>query len=473
MSALNKTTIENYIKIIDDNSTNLGLLRSAYGTNIQNIETDLNAISFDYWDDDIASALSGYKNFIKNDALAKLKNSLSNEGTFNQLELLLNDLKSKCQTCLDLMNGVGDLYMGVQLSSTGDSFVFQEGSFISSTDYASTHYVGTEDDCATLNTELVNQFAAITDTLTKLQNLKFDDVIDYELAATSTFELPDTPHFEFVPITEDPTQEERVIVPITINQGDKVMVYKPPSVEGEEGENIPMYYLGTDNKGRSYFSESMEESALVYRAILPNGVSTAQTYLNDTEYLGDPLLGSGFASARIGFVLLGGNTGDMTVGNILSYPNGAYTGDANFNTSLVYDDSSQAPEVVELGEGTYDPSNAYHMVYIEPDNCVSLQAIYDEAYDLSSHPTIVLQPGEKITTKYGGILGIDFTKEKHTIGSDDVATYLVWDDARGRYYVIGEDGGYYTSARYGDYGRGYRYVSIESLMAGDTQVTIK
>lgn len=478
MSALNKVQLENYIKLVDDNIANFRLIKSTFTTNVQNINQNLNNIIFSYWSDDIATSLNDYKTYLKSGVVAKLNNSLDDEGSFYYLEALLNDLKEKCQNCLNFINGVGDLYMGITLSSTGNSFDYNSGPFLSSPEYASTHYTGTSEEAATLNKELHSQFVAIDDTLLKIKNLKFDDVIDYEITINTPYELPEAPKHEFVEITEDDLQRKKneslpVGEKLVINQYDKVRVLVKKS-EDEEGSYLNMYYLGTDSKGRSYFSETTDPDALVYRAVLNNPVETSQTYLNDPEYLGDPLLGSGYASARASFVIFGGNTEDMTVHNILDYPNGAYTGDANFNTSLVYDNSTSAPEVVEVGNGSYDPNNAYHMVNYNSDNCTSLSAIYEKhSVDLNEHPTIMLQPGEKITTKYGGIFGIDFTKEKYTIGNDEIPTYLVWDDTKNAYYVIDSNGGYYTSSRYGDYGKGYRYVTIDSLKAGDTQVNIK
>ena len=472
MGTLNKTVIENYVHLIEENKTNFGLVKSAFSANVQDIGTDLDAISFDYWEDDLATSLSDYKTSLKNGVVSKLNSSLATNGTYYYLDALITDLEEKCQNCLNFISGAIDLYRHVCLSSTGDSFEYKLEPTYNSVEHSESTIITSEEDVISLNTELQNQFAEIEDTLSKIHNLKFDDVIDYELGTNTPFEFPEVPEVITTPIDFEETPSI-VSQQLIINQGDQVKVFVQTS-EDEEGSFETMFYLGTDSKGRSYFAESMEPDALVYRAVLPNVASTGQTYLNDTENLGDPLLGSSYAEARIAFVIFGGNTGDIVVKNILSYPNGAYTGDANFNTSLVYDDSSIAPEVVSTGDNEYDPNNAYHMVYYNPDECVSLSAIYDEkSTDLSDHPTIVLKPGEKITTKYGGIFGWDFTKEKYDIGSDDSPTYLVWDDTKNCYYVVDGNGGYYTSTRYGDYGRGHRYVTIDSLFAGDTQVNIK
>ncbi len=451
MSSLTNERISDIKITIENNREDLARVISNYKSNIQTVNLDLDGINFDYWEDNVATKFSDYCDELKNGVVSKLNDSVSESGSLARLEELINDIYDKCCHYQDNYFRVKD---------NNPDLTYSNGNFVANDDSLSS------EDVATINRELNGQKDIIEGLLNELSTLRFDSVVvmgTTSMADLSVYDVSKTINIE----------------PLVINQFDRVEVYIKMS-EDSEPELKTMYYLGTDSKGRSYFSESKDRNAKVYRTDLNRPATTAQTWLNDTDKLGDPLLGPNYANARLGFVIFGGNTGDMNVGNILDYPNGHYTGDANFNTSLYFDNSMEAPKVVEQSGSSQDTNNTYHVSYVDVSTGVSLSDLYEsKTVSLDDHPVIALKPGEKITTKYNGhFLGIfevdwGICKESGTIGSNDQATYLVWDSAKGMYYVLDGNGGYSTSTRYTDYGRGIKYVSVESLLASDTSVTIK
>ncbi len=654
----NKSKLKEYIEIIDNSAESFSLVKSAYRSNVQNASSDLNGITFDSWSDDISQFFSDYKEELNQGIMTKLNNSIATGGSLSKLDELLKDLKEKCQSCLNFIGSVEDKYSNVYMSDNDSNFKWAR-EIISTPEFAQTHEYTSEETCTNLNTQLQAYYSAISDTLTKISNLKFDDEGELELVATPTYTLPSD---AIEPPVEQPDVEDVVVEPVVINQFDVVSVVVPGEGDtgltdeqqratdeystqlenisertngriyiaevangddrdesgrkglqyydnpadflralcNETGDNIDdyigsdgkvtnagyeriieygyfmvgpvtctwdliyydptgehyqefedagvfsnsheghsfydrfetircydtledfesayfegndeflndwidgvnggrlaismatmmslgligssssapqteqMYYLGTDYLGRSYFSYSLDDNAKVYRGVAASDLGTAQTWLNDTDKLGDPLLGSGYAEARMGFVLFGGNTGDMVVKNILNGPNGAYTGNAAFNTSIVYDNPNQAPTVISRGGSSYNASQVYHVVDIDMSQTVSLTEAQNSNFDLDEAAVIVVQQGESILTRYGGIFGWNWTKDNEYINGKEGGTYLVWDRDNERYYVF--DGiGYSTSTQYmgRDYGRGYKYVTLQSLTAGDTVVTTK
>ena len=214
-----------------------------------------------------------------------------------------------------------------------------------------------------------------------------------------------------------------------------------------------MYYLGTDSKGRTYFSYSLDDNAEVY--------------------VGEQVEIPG--SSRTGFSLSQIQHYDVRVKNILHDPNGTYTSDANFNHSIMYNNPDIAPEVVERGTSSYDPNNAYHMVDMSLYQPISLtEASANGFAALDEHPCIEIKPGEKITTLYGGVLDWDWTQDHLTIGEGDRSVYLCWDEDKSRYYVV--DGQGYSTSNWvlGDsYGQGWSYVTLDALRREDTSIVTK
>ena len=255
-------------------------------------------------------------------------------------------------------------------------------------------------------------------------------------------------------------------------------------VVGNQGQmpTKEMYYLGTDSKGRSYFSESLDKNAKAYRTQIPGVATTAQTYLNSSEAYTMP----GYAEARIGFVIMGGNTNDMTVGNVLekwggTYANGFYVDDTNFNNSIVFDDPSIAPTIVERGTSQYDYANAYHVKNIDYNECIPLSDILSSSdkFNTSEHPDIILNPGDKITSTYNIRLGDwewFFGWDTYTIGDDENTYVLTWDPDREAYYVVDGSGTYYTAnhnmGEGTEGGRGRSYIRLDKLKDSDTKFYI-
>ena len=172
------------------------------------------------------------------------------------------------------------------------------------------------------------------------------------------------------------------------------------------------------------------------------------------------------------FVLTGGNTGTLTKGNVLSkilgsYANAQYVGDSNFNNSIVFEDGSIAPEIVERGDSSYDAANAYHVINLDNNPTVSLSSILksDTAISETYHPDILLKPGEKIDTSYGWWL---FSTDC-SIGSDSESVLLHYDEDQKKYYVVSETGGYYTAQRNEASDYGYRMITIDKLNNKNTK----
>ncbi len=458
MTNLTYNEIKKYKELVEENSTDFGLILGNYKSNVRSISLDIDNIKFDYWDDNVATSFSAYKEYLCNGVISKMVDSISSLGSLTKLDELVGDLKNKCKIYLTNIEDIKEKYTNVVFDTDMNNIV--SGDNIDET------------IISTINSGLLEQRNLISDILDDIKNLKFDDEVSIGVSEMPEFVLPDSIS------SSDSEQNGQKKEPIILNQFDKIMVTL------ENGEHKPMYYLGTDSKGRSYFSESLDNDAIAYRGVIPGQADTAQTYLNDTETLAQP----GFVEARIGFVLFGGNTGDMTVGNVLEktwngeYINGAYTGDADFNNSLVFEDGDIDLEIVERGSSQYDADRAYHCIIVDNLSCVSLSEIYDteKPADLSEHPPIVLKPGEKIVTKYNGtflLWEVDWgiLKESWTIGKEDAYTYLVWNEDKQAYYVVNADGGYYTADHVvGGNGRiGYAYVYESDLMSSETNVTIK
>ena len=410
MSTLKYDDIVKYRDTILDNKDNLDLIIDSYKTKISDINENNSKIKFDDWEDSISVSLSDYKDSLNSGVISKLNNSISNEGSARKLKELIDSLYEQCNSYINNVDGI---------KARNDAFSLDDTGKIVSSDSAFTQTL------VDVNRELNGQLDIIDNTLNELKKLKFDSIVDFKDGYVTI------PSIENMELTITPKE------PITINQFDIVVV----NIDGEEKE---MYYLGTDSKGRSYFSESLDKNAKAYRGVLPNEATTAQTYLNDPETYSNPWTADAYASARIGFVLFGGNTGDMTVGNILGYPNGAYTGDAAFNTSIVFENPDIAPEIVERGETEYNGSTAYHVSYYDPNECVSLKDFSDNRNkyeDGEEYPNIVLQPGEYIEVDYGWW---DGTRK---FGEKDTSVVLIYDAALRTYYPI-DSYGYSTSEMY-------------------------
>ena len=423
MSTLKYDDIVKYRDTILDNKDNLDLIIDSYKTKISDINDYNSKIKFDDWEDSISVSLSDYKDTLNSGVISKLNNSISTEGSARKLKELIDSLYEQCNSYINNVDGI---------KARNDAFSLDDTGKIVSSDSAFTQTL------VDVNRELNGQLDIIDNTLNELKKLKFDSIVDFNNGYVTI------PSIENIELTITPKE------PITINQFDRVVV----NIDGEEKE---MYYLGTDSKGRSYFSESLDKNAKAYRGVLPNEATTAQTYLNDPETYSNPWTADAYASARIGFVLFGGNTGDMTVGNILNGPNGHYTQDANFNTSIVFENPDIAPEIVERGETEYNGSTAYHVSYYDPNECVSLKDILNaegKYNDTGEHPNIVLQPGEYIKVDYGWWYGTS------TFGDKETSQVLIWDEDNQCYY-LSDSYGYSTSEIYGD--RRWARIPIEKL----------
>jgi hypothetical protein len=175
------------------------------------------------------------------------------------------------------------------------------------------------------------------------------------------------------------------------------------------------------------------------------------------------------------FAITGGNTGTLTKGNVLkkifgAYANGQYVGDANFNNSIIFENSYYAPEVVQRGGNSFDASNAYHVVNLENSDYVSLASVLQSGSGFTSdyHPDVLLKPGERIDTKYGWwIFGTDCY-----IGSSTESVLLRWDDETNNYYAV-KGNGYYTASRNDAVDYGFRRISIDQLNNSDTRFTVQ
>jgi hypothetical protein len=298
--------------------------------------------------------------------------------------------------------------------------------------------------------------------LSQIQALRFDSEVSFD--------------GRYVPRELSLTDNEKTNVvsePVIINQFDKVKVALQTE-DSSEASVKEMYYLGTDSQGRSYFSESLDDSAIAYVAVWPSALSTTDADINHwaDDYADNPILASSMAESRALFVLTGGNTGTLTKGNVLSkmfgaYANAQYVGDSNFNNSIVFEDGAIAPEIVERGDNSYDAANAYHVIDVDSHPTVSLSSVLqsDTALSETYHPDILLQPGERIDTSYGWWL---FSTDC-TIGSDSESVLLHYDEDQKKYYVVSETGGYYTAQRNEASDYGYRMITIDKLNNKNTK----
>ena len=451
MSSITNEKIRSINRAIRNTDDSLKLVLGNYKSNIESINSSLNGISFTDWEDDVATKFASYNNYLKTGVVSKLNNSIGTNGSMARLNFLITDLYNKCNAFITNYNSI---------LSKDTSLTEENGHFVAGTSEDSERY--TVEQVEQINKRLDEDRDVIESVLKELAALRFDSIIDYD-SITSR----DINSYGDIEVTPPETKKTTTLV-----RYDKVLVY----IE-EFGEEREVYYLGTDSKGRSYFSLSLDNSAKVYRAELPNSADQFSSYLNDVENLAKP----GFAEARLGALIMGVDLENVTVKDILSYPNGLYTDDADFNTSITYHDMEYAPEIVERGNESYDPETAYHVMTIDVNSGVSLSDVFDSGSNvLDEHPTIVLKPGESITTKYNIDLGFfelptpDFMKESFTIGSDTDYTFLVWSSEMNRYYVLNNNS-YYTSSIVGGdkHGRGYRYLTISQLRDSSTKVNIK
>ena len=289
----------------------------------------------------MSTAFAAYRDSLKNGVVLKLNNSIQEGGTVDKFLKLLDRLKEECDKYLD---GMTDTNKPADTSAaTVDPF---EG----------------------LDTDQVSVISKLIDALAQL---RFDSDGDIDV----------------------PTVPEPETKTVTINQFDQVKV----NVEGEERV---MYYLGTDSKGRSYFSETLDDSSTAYVSAWPGAMGTTDADINHwaEQYSDNPYLYSSMVQSQALFVLTGGNTGTLTKGNVLkkflgSYANGQYVGDTNFNNSIVFEDSYYAPEVVQQGGNQYDAANAYHVINTRKNETVSYSDVKAGDVTLSSayHPDIVLK----------------------------------------------------------------------------------
>jgi len=375
-------------------------------TNVNAVSEKIGEISFEGWIDEPSSLTSQLVTSLKNSIITPLQASINEGGSLSRLLVLLDALKKECNT---FVTNYGDYQAGVG---------------------------AVEEKLSAMGTETPrqDQKRVISELLDEIQTLRFDTEV------TNT-ELP-----------------HRMIVrqKTEVNQFDVVRVFM-------DGEFKDMYYLGTDYKGRSYFSETLNNDAPAYYSVWPEALNQKQADI--VEHMAEPYMMDGYIS----YVIFGGNTGNLTKGNVLekwgnSYANGAAVGDSNFNESIVFEDSEYVPAIVERGGSSYNPDMAYHVIdaaYVSENDSVPLSSVVDSSgnwIDNGKHPNILLKPGEKIYSHYGWILIFGHDEK---IGSDDSETLLIWDESQRAYYVY-KNMGYYTSQNY-SHGEGYDYITEEKL----------
>lgn len=412
MEGLTRDKIQYIRDLINRDRENLTKIFDNYRTNIQNINTTLGDIELTDWEDDMSTAYATYRDSLKNGVVQKLNDSIQTGGTADKFLDLIDRLKEECDKYLA---GMTDTNKPADTSAaTVDPFE------------------GLDSD----------QTTVISDLIDALAQLRFDNDVE-------------------VNVTPVPEVETKTVI---INQFDRVKV----KIDGEEKV---MYYLGTDSKGRSYFSETLDDNATAYVSVWPGAMGTTDADINHwaEQYSDNPYLYSSMAQSQALFVLTGGNTGTLTKGNVLkkifgSYANGQYVGDANFNNSIVFENSYYAPEVVERGENKYDADNSYHVLNLTNAERVSYSSVKSGEVQLSSdyHPDIELKPGEKINVSYTELL---ILTTNCTIGSDTESVLLHYDEDEGKYYVVNkETGGYHTAVRENDAtDYGYRSITIDKL----------
>ncbi len=460
MNSLTNNEIKELKTLLENHKENLSVVFSSYKQNIKTINTNLDSISFSDWEDDVATSFNEYINGLKNGVVANLNSSIGEAGSLRKLQELFEDLELAC----------GDYTKYIDQCSEADPFIGNspDGIGLSRTEHVITSTNSTTPseeetlDVAKCNEELSIIRESISSMLSQIQALRFDSEVSFD--------------GRYVPRELSLTDNEKTNVvsePVIINQFDKVKVALQIE-DSSEASVKEMYYLGTDSQGRSYFSESLDDSAIAYVAVWPSALSTTDADINHwaDDYADNPILASSMAESRALFVLTGGNTGTLTKGNVLSkmfgaYANAQYVGDSNFNNSIVFEDGAIAPEIVERGDNSYDAANAYHVIDVDSHPTVSLSSVLqsDTALSETYHPDILLQPGERIDTSYGWWL---FSTDC-TIGSDSESVLLHYDEDQKKYYVVSETGGYYTAQRNEASDYGYRMITIDKLNNKNTK----
>ena len=263
-------------------------------------------------------------------------------------------------------------------------------------------------------------------------------------------------------------------ISLTINQNP--ICYNRVSSTPYEHKN--MYYLGTDGYGYSYFAESYDPEAIVYKTRNfgnPASTSTAAAL----EY-NEPIMDPDFVQSSTPgvlpptgssiFIITGGNQGNIKVKNIVTNgPNGAYTGASSFCTSVTFENGDYAPTIVQryplLSKG-YDPESCFHFIDMNNLNTVSLSDARQELQN-GNHPTIVINPGESINYHYYQYH--IFPSDSSVQSNDGYPVYLVWDENTERYYQADYMGGYSTD----DWtGSKYSY-TVEDLLSDSATFNVK
>ena len=411
--------------------------RSNFTANVNSISTDMRSITFDGWNDAVSDKFSDYIDYLSSGVVSKLNDSIGVNGSLRKLKELVDSLYNQCSKYISNFETCKTRYGDLAFNAS-NSIYFVDTS------------VEDEELITNLNRDFGSQRDIISNTLSELRKLKFDTIVDFE---TSYVTIPDIDNYQMA---------SAVVEPVTINQFDLVKVY----IEGEGLKE--MYYLGTNYKGISYFSESLDDNAIAYSTVVPGSASTSRSWLTDTSTLAMP----GGADAYFAFVISGGNTGKITKGNVLkkigkSYANGQYVGSWKFNESICFENGAIAPEIVSRSGRTTDPSITYYAVDFENLETVSLRSIVnsEEGFNTSEHPAIKLEAGEKITTSYHFFL---WMYDNYSIGNSDKPVILIWDDNAKAYYVAGENG-YSTNVEF----EGIDYVTIDKLNESRTKFVTK
>jgi len=415
--------IVKYKNSIDNNKDNFNIIMNNYISNVNSIDSNIKEIKFDNWKDPVSDVFDDYIDYLNTGVVNKLNNSISNTGSLRKLKELVQSLYDQCSKYISNFEGVKTKYGDMNFDSSNKlSYVNEENADL--------------DLLVNLNRDFSSQRDIINNTLNELRSLKFDTIVDF---STSYATLPDIYDYKV-----------KGAEPVVINQFDIVKVY----IEGRG--YVDMYYLGTDYLGRSYFSETLDDDAIAYRAVVPGMGSTAQSWLTDADTLSMP----GGVDAVFAFVIFGGNTGDMTKGDVLrkigsSYANGQYVGSNKFNESISFENPSIAPEIVARSQHTTDTSRTYYAVDFDNLETVSLEEAIRRGFNSDEHPNITLEPGQKIISSYQVFW---FIYDHNTIGSDSKSVTLIWNEEKQAYYVLGENG-YSTFVDY----EGIYYITLDKL----------
>ena len=423
MGNLTYDDIVKYKNSIDNNKDNFNIIMNNYISNVNSIDSNIKEINFDNWKDPVSDVFDDYIDYLNTGVVNKLNNSISNTGSLRKLKELVQSLYDQCSKYISNFEGVKTKYGDMNFDSSNKlSYVNEENADL--------------DLLVNLNRDFSSQRDIINNTLNELRSLKFDTIVDF---STSYATLPDIYDYKV-----------KGAEPVVINQFDIVKVY----IEGRG--YVDMYYLGTDYLGRSYFSETLDDDAIAYRAVVPGMGSTAQSWLTDADTLSMP----GGVDAVFAFVIFGGNTGDMTKGDVLrkigsSYANGQYVGSNKFNESISFENPSIAPEIVARSQHTTDTSRTYYAVDFDNLETVSLEEAIRRGFNSDEHPNITLEPGQKIISSYQVFW---FIYDHNTIGSDSKSVTLIWNEEKQAYYVLGENG-YSTFVDY----EGIYYITLDKL----------